>query len=124
MKTVRVFVSSPGDVGAEREMVREIFDRLQVEFSGLLEIAPYFWEHEPMRAHTDFQTQIEPPSKFDLFVCILWSRLGSRLHPALHRRPGGGEVPQTTTGGAEYTQRHPHRSAGLLSHDRPRTHLV
>ncbi|MDB6148351.1 MAG: hypothetical protein JWO45_2015, partial [Spartobacteria bacterium] len=61
MKTVRIFLSSPGDVGAEREKAREIFDRLQVEFSGLLEIAPYFWEHEPMRADTDFQTQITPP---------------------------------------------------------------
>jgi WD40 repeat protein len=96
MKTVRIFISSPGDVGAEREKVREIFDRLQVEFSGLLEIAPYFWEHEPMRAHTDFQTQIEPPSKFDLFVCLLWARLGSRLHPALHRKPGGGEYASGT----------------------------
>jgi len=96
MKTVRIFVSSPGDVGAEREKVREIFDRLQVEFSGLLNIAPYFWEHEPMRADTDFQTQIEPPSKFDLFVCLLWARLGSRLHPRLHRKPGGGEYASGT----------------------------
>ncbi|MDB6031781.1 MAG: hypothetical protein JWM16_2119, partial [Verrucomicrobiales bacterium] len=70
--------------------------RLQVEFSGLLEIAPYFWEHEPMRADTDFQTQITPPSQFDLFVCLLWARLGSRLHPALHRKPGGGEYASGT----------------------------
>ncbi|MEY2536401.1 MAG: hypothetical protein QOG67_141 [Verrucomicrobiota bacterium] len=96
MKTVRIFISSPGDVAAEREKVREIFERLQVEFSGLLEIAPYFWEHEPMRAHTDFQAQIEPPSKFDLFVCLLWARLGSRLHPALHRKPDGGEYASGT----------------------------
>ena len=77
-------------------MAREIFDRLQVEFSGLLEIAPYFWEHEPMRAHTDFQTQIEPPSKFDLFVCLLWARLGSRLHPGLHRKADGSEYASGT----------------------------
>ena len=96
MKRVRIFISSPGDVGAEREKVREIFDRLQIEFSGLLEIAPYFWEHEPMRAHTDFQAQIEPPSKFDLFVCLLWARLGSRLHPALHRKPSGDEYASGT----------------------------
>jgi WD40 repeat protein len=96
MKRIRIFISSPGDVGAEREKVREIFERLQIEFSGLLEIAPYFWEHEPMRAHTDFQTQIEPPSKFDLFVCLLWARLGSRLHPGLHPKPGGGEYASGT----------------------------
>jgi WD40 repeat protein len=90
MKTVRIFVSSPGDVGAEREKAREIFARLQTRFSGLLEIAPYWWEHEPMFVHADPQSQIEPPSKFDLFVCFLWSRLGSRLHPGIHRKPDGG----------------------------------
>jgi len=96
MKTVRIFVSSPGDVGAEREKAREIFDRLQAEFSGRIEIAPYFWEHEPMRAHADFQSQIEPPSTFDVFVCLLWARLGSRLHPGLHQKPGGGEYASGT----------------------------
>jgi hypothetical protein len=83
-------------VGAEREKTREIFDRLQAEFSGLLEVAPYYWEHEPMGAHTDPQSQIEPPSKFDVFVCLLWARLGSRLHPGLHRKPEGGEYASGT----------------------------
>ncbi|MEY2499625.1 MAG: hypothetical protein QOD12_3181 [Verrucomicrobiota bacterium] len=96
MKSVRIFVSSPGDVGAEREKTREIFDRLQAEFSGLLEVAPYYWEHEPMGAHTDPQSQIEPPSKFDVFVCLLWARLGSRLHPKLHHKPEGGEYASGT----------------------------
>ena len=66
-------------MGAEREKAREIFERLKLEFSGLLVLEPYFWEHEPMRAHTDFQSQIEPPSTFDIFVCLLWARLGTRL---------------------------------------------
>jgi hypothetical protein len=34
----------------------------------------------------DFQQQIEEPANFDLVICILWSRLGSRLHPGLHAR--------------------------------------
>src|SRR3984893_11581948 len=55
-----------------------------------------FGEREPMRADTDFQTQIEPPSKFDLFICLLWARLGSRLHPALHRKPDGTEYASGT----------------------------
>lgn len=95
-KTVRIFLSSPSDVGSEREKAAEIFQRLQTEFSGRIVIDPYFWELEPMRAHTDFQAQIEPPSRFDLFVCILWARLGSRLHPKLHRKPGGGEYASGT----------------------------
>ena len=89
LKTVRIFVSSPGDVAEERTKAREIFDRLQGEFSGALEVLPYFWEHEPLLAHTDPQSQIEPPSTFDLFVCLLWARLGTRLHPGLHRKPDG-----------------------------------
>lgn len=91
MKTIRIFISSPGDVGAEREKAREIFDRLQAKFSGVLRISPYFWEHEPMRATLDFTTQIERPSRFDLCICLLWARLGTRLHPSLHRKPDGGE---------------------------------
>lgn len=96
MKTVRIFVSSPGDVLAEREKAAEILGWLQVEFSGLLELKPYFWEDEAMSAHTDFQSQIEPPSKFDIFICLLFSRLGTRLHPGLHRKVDGGEYASGT----------------------------
>ena len=96
MNTARIFLSSPGDVGPEREMAAEVFRRLQAEFSGLVKIDPYFWENEPMRAHTDYQGQIEPPSHFDLFVCILWARLGTQLHPSLHQKSGGGEYASGT----------------------------
>ncbi len=41
-----------------------------------------------MRATTDFQTQIPPPSSFDVVICILWSRLGRRLNNK-HLRPDG-----------------------------------
>ena len=61
MKSVRISVSSPGDEGAERKKTREIFERLQMEFNGLLKVEPYFWEHEPMQADTDFQSPIELP---------------------------------------------------------------
>jgi Novel STAND NTPase 1 len=102
VKTVRIFVSSPGDVGAEREKAREIFDRLQMEFSGVLHIDPYFWEHEPLRAHTDPQTQTEPLANFDLCVCLLWARLGTRLYPGLHRKPDGSQY----ASGTEYEVLH------------------
>jgi len=42
-----------------------------------------------MTAHSDFQSQIEPPSKFDIFVCLLFSRLGTQLHPSLHQKADG-----------------------------------
>lgn len=91
MKRVRIFVSYSGDVGAEKEKAREIFERLKIDFSGRLEINDYYWEHDAVfRFHADYQSQIEPPSKFDVFVCFLWGRLGNRLHPGIHRKPGGG----------------------------------
>ncbi|HKH45447.1 MAG TPA: ATP-binding protein, partial [Thermoanaerobaculia bacterium] len=62
--------------------------RLSGEFVGRVDLQSYFWEHEPMRATRDFQDQIPPPSTFDVVLCILWSRLGSRLH-AKHNRADG-----------------------------------
>lgn len=102
IKTVRVFVSSPGDVGSEREKAREILKHLQVEFSGVLLLAPYFWEYEPLRAHTDPQAQTEPLANFDLCICLLWSRLGTPLYPGLHRKADGAHY----NSGTEYELHH------------------
>lgn len=88
MKAVRIFVSSPGDVGRERETAAKLITRLRAEWAGITEVEGYFWEHEPMHAGADFQGQIPPPASFDVFVGILWSRLGSRLH-GQHLRPDG-----------------------------------
>ncbi len=89
LKRVRIFVSSPGDVRAERKITEDVLSFLQAEFSSYLCIDPLFWENEVQFAHNDFQTNIEPPSQSDLFICILWSRLGTRLHPEKYTRPDG-----------------------------------
>jgi len=88
MQPVRVFVSSPGDVGREREVAERVIARVSAEFAGRAIVDPYFWEHEPMHAGADFQGQIPPPAQFQIFIGILWSRLGSRLH-SQHTRPDG-----------------------------------
>ena len=88
MKSVRIFVSSPGDVQAEREIAERVIHSLAGEFAGRLGVEGYFWEYEPMVVTSDFQDQIPRPSSFDIVVCILWSRLGSRLHTK-HHRPDG-----------------------------------
>ncbi len=88
MKAVRIFVSSPGDVGRERESAARLIARLRAEWSQRVQVEGYFWEHEPMHAGADFQGQIPPPASFDVFIGILWSRLGSRLH-GQHARPDG-----------------------------------
>ena len=93
MRRLRIFVSSPGDVQKERQVARAVISRLAAEFSGRVVLDPYFWEYEPMRITAGFQAQIEPPSDFDIVVCILWSRLGTPL-----QAPDG----QHYTSGTEY----------------------
>ena len=85
---LRIFVSSPGDVNEERVLSSRVIKRLQEEFAGRLEIEAVFWEHEPLLATSDFQSQITKPSDTDIVVCILWSRLGTRL-PSKILRPDG-----------------------------------
>jgi tetratricopeptide (TPR) repeat protein len=85
---IRVFISSPGDVGQERMIASRVLERLQGEFSGYVEITPILWEHEPLRATSHFQKQIIAPSQTDIVVCILWSRLGTRLPDQFKRADG------------------------------------
>ncbi len=87
---IRIFFSSPGDVKMERETARRIVDRLQGEVGDRMAIEPYFWEHEVMVATKDYQENIPEMDGFDIVVCMLWSRLGTPLHPNRHPRPDGG----------------------------------
>jgi WD40 repeat protein/tetratricopeptide (TPR) repeat protein len=89
-KKLRIFFSSPGDVKMERETARKIVGRLQLEAGDAITIEPYFWEHEAMSATRDYQQNIPEMSAFDVVVCMLWSRLGTPLHPERHPRPDGG----------------------------------
>ena len=89
MIEVNIFVSSPGDVGPEREITQQVLERVQGEFAAHVQLLPYFWEHEPMLANAgDYQENIAAPGDFDIFVCLLWSRLGTRLH-SRHRTKDG-----------------------------------
>jgi WD40 repeat protein len=76
---LRVFVSSPGDVKAAREIAALTIERLAQDYARFFSIEPYLWEFEAMLASGHFQDSIEPPSAFDVVVLILWSRLGTLL---------------------------------------------
>ena len=118
MKTIRVFVSSPGDVKAERAIAdrlirltaEELGIPLSVQYSNLLRdapapeapdgavereaseliLCPYFWEYQRFSPELGYQDQMPNTAQFDLVICILWSRLGTKLH---HRfqMPDGSE---------------------------------
>ncbi|UOM36709.1 AAA family ATPase [Acuticoccus sp. I52.16.1] len=78
---VRIFVSSPSDVPAERIAVERVATRVAAQFEGL-EIKVTRWESgRYYSAHTGFQEQIEEIGRFHLVVGILWSRLGTPLPP-------------------------------------------
>src|SRR5271165_6015458 len=123
MKTIRVFVSSPGDVRTERtiadRLIRMTAEELgipvSVQYSNLLHdaqlpqspnssiesdnseliLCPYFWEYQRFSPELGYQDQMPNTAEFDLVICILWSRLGTKLHPRF-RMPDGSE-PQSGT---------------------------
>src|SRR5580698_6357741 len=100
MQKLRIFVSSPGDVKAAREIAALTIERLAQDYARFFNIEPYLWEYEAMIASGHFQDSIEPPSAFDIVVLILWSRLGTRLpeRTALREYRGiDGRAPLTGT---------------------------
>ncbi len=79
VESVRIFVSSPGDVPDERLRASLVVSRLKREFARFFDLSKVLWEYEPMLASGHFQDVIDPPSNADIFVLILWSRLGTPL---------------------------------------------
>lgn len=84
----KVFVSSPGDVAEERVVAERLLERLRGEWASRLDLEGVFWEHEPLRATESFQPQLPSSAEMDAVVCILWSRLGTRLPPEVSRPDG------------------------------------
>jgi len=124
MKTIRVFVSSTGDVQKERHLADRVMRSIAGEFNvpvstsrwnfqrlaeeddsrksesedeGALMLCPFFWEHHSFRREADYQGQIPNTADFDLVVCIVWSRLNTLPAPGLNM-PDGSEP----TSGTEY----------------------
>ncbi|MGI9223507.1 MAG: tetratricopeptide repeat protein, partial [Woeseiaceae bacterium] len=95
MKTLRFFISSPGDVFEERAIANRVIERLQSEYIGKVVLEPVLWEHEPLVATSTFQQQIVKPSETDVVIAILWSRLGTRL-PKEFVRPDGSRFESGT----------------------------
>ena len=88
MKTLRIFISSPGDVFEERAIASRVIERLQGEYIGKVVFEPVLWEHEPLVATSTFQAQIIKPSETDIVIAILWSRLGTKLSEQFTREDG------------------------------------
>src|SRR5512143_655990 len=74
MKSVRVFVSSPGDTHFER-----VVERLNGEFQGIAKLEAVRWENAYYQARSTFQQQIPKASSCDIVIAILRHRLGTEL---------------------------------------------
>jgi len=92
MTTLRIFISSPGDVAEEREKARLVIDQLQRNYGSRVKLLPVFWEDLPLQPDASFQTGIElvlsAEHGIDIAIFILWSRLGSPVGGA-NRKPDG-----------------------------------
>jgi hypothetical protein len=92
----RIFLSSPGDVLAERNRAAAVIDRLNAEHPGQPMFSLTRWEESFYTATTTFQDQITSPGEHHLVVFIFWKKLGSDLPPQYNRADG------TSRTGTEY----------------------
>jgi eukaryotic-like serine/threonine-protein kinase len=112
LPVIRAFISSPGDVAHERRIAREVISRLNAEFAERVVLETYFWEYEPFDFSKSFQAQIPNPADFDVVLCFLWSRLGSRLHSA-SKLPDGSPAQSGTEYEIAHALEGQKRRAGL-----------
>ena len=90
---LRVFVSSPSDVDAERERVSMVAERLNGEFAGRARVDVQRWNDRFYVAGASFQQGImkamDGLGGTDMVVCVVWKRVGTELDPAAWSRDNG-----------------------------------
>ncbi|BBB91117.1 MAG TPA: CHASE2 domain-containing protein [Methylomusa anaerophila] len=80
MRTLHIFISSPGDVGQERLLAQRVIERLSGEFAAFFKLECFLWENLAVKATSHFQDQIgDDLSQADIMICIIWQRLGTQL---------------------------------------------
>lgn len=91
MKTIRIFISSPGDVQQERRIANKVITELNKQFAKYIHIEVLMWENFPLTADSTFQEGIDYFLKADVIdfaVFILWSRMGTPLCKKFRRADG------------------------------------
>lgn len=88
MRTLRIFISSPGDVADERQIAGAVIERLQGKYWSFVRLDDVFWEQKVIRSTAHYQDELANPGECEMVVGILWSRLGS-LMPEKFRKQSG-----------------------------------
>ena len=63
LMSIKIFVSSPGDVAQERFLTEKVIVRLQNVYRHVCSLEPIFWEHEPLTADKSFRKAWSRPVK-------------------------------------------------------------
>ena len=92
----RLFVSSPGDVAAERARLEAVVEKLNAEFKVRARFDAVRWETNFYSAHETFQKQIPEAAECDLVVAIFRARLGSPLPQGFEPQADGEPYPSGT----------------------------
>ena len=95
---LHIFLSSPGDVSRERQLAREVIDRIQSEraYRDRLKLEVVAWDKPgagtAMPAHMEPQEAINrglrKPSECDIVIVIFWARMGTPLSENYHKPDG------------------------------------
>src|SRR5690242_19435142 len=88
-RAVRVLVSSPSDVAAERGRAQSVAAKLNREYEGLVRFETVLWEEHFYTADRSFQPQIAESVACDVVVSIFWTLIGTELPPDFQRLPDG-----------------------------------
>jgi len=86
MQTLRIFISSPGDVLEESQHAGRVIERLQGKYWSFVRLDDVFWEYQAVRATAHYQEELVNPGTCDIVLGVLWTRLGSPL-PDRFRSP-------------------------------------
>lgn len=88
MQTLRIFISSPGDVAEERQITGKVIERLQGKYWSFVRLHDVFWEQKVVRSTAHYQDELINPGDCEMVLGILWSRLGSPLPEKFRKRIG------------------------------------
>src|SRR6266404_7285802 len=85
---IRIFVCSSGDMIAERQAALRVIEALNRAAHGEARLEPYLWEENTHRFQgaQSYQGNIPLPAEFEIFLGLLFSRIGSRLTEEEYRR--------------------------------------
>jgi len=95
-RVVRVFVSSPVDVAAERGRVQAVAAKLNRDYENIVRFETVLWEEHFYKADRSFQPQIPEAVACDILVSIFWTRVGTELPAEFARMPDGKPYPSGT----------------------------